>query len=349
MPWQPRNKYCWDFWFAWSGQTLHVFYLQASRFACAYNPIKRHGLASVGHAVLTNFGWKEVDPHKPALEKRDGDFWDNLVIWTGSIIQKEGLYYLLYTARRKDDLLVETPHERRLPQNIGIATSKDLRTWTRTPTSLEKPVIPNPGIYSEFDGSNWRDPCVIKDDTDGQYYAFICARPKESPADMGGIVAFATSSNLSDWQDAYKVLYRSDDFYLMEVPQVFWRKTNNGKYWRFYLLFGPHWSPFFIQKVPVGVTYYVRSKPIEDRSKVSYDRMPWEDEPANLLCKNFYAGKLVNPETEAYPVFYGFQKEDEGGHFVGGISDPQWATFADDGTIRLSASKPLHATVGTSL
>ena len=344
MPWQPQNKYCWDFWFAWQGQTLHVFYLQASQLACAYNPQRRHNPASIGHAVLTDFGWKEIDPDKPVLEKREGNFWDNMTIWTGSIIQQDSLYYLFYTAKRKEDSLVETPHERRLPQNIGIATSKDLRTWTRTHATLEKPVIPNPGIYSEFDGSNWRDPCVIKDNTDGQYYAFICARPKESAADVGGLVAFATSSNLSDWQaEPYKILYRSNDFYLTEVPQVFWRKTNDSKYWRLYLLFGPHWSPFFNPKVPVGVTYYVYSQPIADRSKVSYDRIPWEDGSANILCKNFYVGKFVNPETETYPAFFGFRKQDEGGHFVGGISDPQWATFADDGTISLSDFKPSHS------
>ncbi|MBW4445537.1 MAG: hypothetical protein KME38_01310 [Spirirestis rafaelensis WJT71-NPBG6] len=344
MTWYPRNKYCWDFWFAWQGQTLHVFYLQASQLICAYNAERRHGLASVGHAVLTDFGWKEIDPDKPVLEKRDGDFWDNLAIWTGSIIQEDNLYYLFYTARRKEDLLVETPHERRLPQNIGVATSKDLRNWTRTPATLKKPVIPNPGIKSEFDGSNWRDPYVIKDDTDGKYYAFICARPRESAADVGGVIAIATSSNLSDWQDEpYKILYQSDQFYLMEVPQVFWRKTNDGRYWRFYLLFGPHWSPFFVSKVPIGVTYYVRSQPIEDRSKVSYDRIPWEDGSANILCKNYYVGKFVNPETETNPAFFGFRKQDEGGHFVGGISDPQWATFADDGTISLSDFKPLDS------
>lgn len=245
--------------------------------------------------------------------------------------------------------MIETPHERRLPQNIGVATSIDLSVWARTPATLEKPVIPNPGIHSEFDGSNWRDPYVIKDDFDGQYYAFICARPRESAADVGGMIAVATSNNLSDWQaEPYKILYKSDEFYLMEVPQVFWRKTNDGT-WRFYLIFGPHWSPFFIKEVPIGVTYYVRSQPIEDRSKVSYDCIPWEAGPANLLCKDYYVGKLVNPETATYPAFYGFRKEDEGGHFVGGISDPQWATFADDGTISLSDSQPLPTPLETLL
>lgn len=35
------------------------------------------------------------------------------------------------------------------------------------------------------------------------------------------------------------------------------------------------------------------------------------------------------------------RKVDEGGHFVGGISDPQWAIFADDGAIGLTEFKPI--------
>ncbi|HEY9845670.1 MAG TPA: hypothetical protein V6D03_05675, partial [Candidatus Caenarcaniphilales bacterium] len=63
--------------------------------------------------------------------------------------------------------------------------------------------------------------------------------------------------------------------------------------------------------------------------------------PANLLSHGLYGGRLVNLEDDT-PVFFGFQLEDEAGHFVGGISDPQWAIFAN-GTIRLSQSKPLAA------
>lgn len=344
MSWQPRNKYLWDFWFTWEGETLHLFYLQADKLACLYNPERRHNLASVGHAVLTEFGWKEIDPNKPALAKREGDYWDNYAIWTGSIITHNGLYYMLYSSRRREDPWIFSSQERRMSQNIGIATSKDLITWTRTPASLEKPVIPNPGIDSDFDGINWRDPYVIKDDIDDLFYAFICARPRHTPADVGGVVAYATSKDLENWQEKpYKVLYASDEFYAMEVPQVFWRKMSDGK-WRLYLIFAPHWSQFFYRKISVGVTYYVRSQPIADRTKVSYDRITWENEPANLLCDGLFAGKLVNPETEMNPVFFGFQKEDEGGHFVGGLSDPKWAVFDRDGKIQLSDTKPLVTT-----
>jgi beta-fructofuranosidase len=124
---------------------------------------------------------------------------------------------------------------------------------------------------------------------------------------------------------------------------------NDQKHWRLYLLFSPRWSPFFNQKIPIGITYYVRSRPIKDRREVSYDNIPWESEPANILAVGSHGGKLVTPESAVTPVFYGFQYEDEAGHFVGGLTDPQWATFADDGTICLPDSQTLDTSVGTSL
>lgn len=344
MPWHPRNKYCWDFWFAWQGKTLHVFYLQASQLACAYNAEKRHNLASVGHAVLTNFGWQEINPDKPALASREGASWDNLSIWTGSIIEKESRYYMFYTSRCSEDQFVLTTHERRQPQNIGVAESTNLITWQRTTASKEHPVIPNPGLGSGFDGVSWRDPYVIKDDTNQQFYAFICACPSDAPTDAGGAVAYATSLDLEDWQtNPYQILYKSPEFHYLEVPQIFWRKMPYENCWRLYLVFSPYWNRFFERRDSRG-TYYVRSLPIEDRTQISYDCIPWEDEPANLLVDGIYAGKLVNPEEET-PVFFGFQLEDEAGHFMGWLSDPQWAIFADDGTICLSDSAPLHAPV----
>ena len=311
-----------------------MFFLQARQLECGYNEQNRHNLATIGHAILTTGGWQEINLDKPAFAPREGDFWDNLSIWTGSIVQKDGLYYFFYTGRCKDDPWITTLHQRRRPQNVGVAVSKDLREWERTPASLQAPVIPNPGTDSDFDGVNWHDPYVIEDN--GKYYAFICAHPKESPVDAGGVIAYATSSDLEHWQEEpYRILYQSDEFYLTEVPQVFWRRMNDQEHWRLYLLFSPRWSQLFNQTIPIGVTYYVRSVAIADRKGVSYDNIPWESEPANQLIAGSHAGKLVNPEAP-YPVFLGFQYEDEKGNFVGAMSDPQWAIFADDGKIRLS-------------
>jgi len=337
MAWHPFNKYCWDFWFAWHEGTLHVFYLQADRLACAYNPDRRHNQASIGHAIMTPYGWQELDSNQPALAHSE-DGWDSLAIWTGSIIAHAGRNYLIYSARRRGDALIDAPYERRLPQNIGIATSDDLQHWKRTSASEQGPVIPNPGTDSKFDGINWRDPYVIRDEIDGQFYAFICTHLQGNGANSNAAIAFATSPDLENWNSSYSILYTTQEFYLAEVPQVFWRRF--GDYSRLYLVFSPHWSPFFAQKTQVGITYYVRSQPIHDRANVSYSQIPWEDESANLLSDGLFAGKLIDPDTAEYPAFFGFQKEDPGGHFVGGISDPHWITFDRADRMHLSRAHP---------
>jgi beta-fructofuranosidase len=185
---------------------------------------------------------------------------------------------------------------------------------------------------------NWHDPYVLEDD--GTYYAFICTHPKESPPDTGGTIAYLTSTDLGNWQtEDYKILYQSDEYYLAEVPQVFWRRMNDQKHWRLYLLFSPRWSPLFNQPIPMGITFYVRSVEIVSRRSVSYDNIPWESEPANQLVVGSHAGKFIDPEA-ACPVFFGFQYEDEKGNFVGALTDPQWGIFDDDGKIHLSDINP---------
>lgn len=340
--WQPRDKYCWDFWFTRHQDQLHVFFLQASRHDCLYQPERRHGLASIGHAVLTDYGWREINPQQPAFSKRTGEHWDNFSIWTGSIIEQEGCFYLFYTSRCLADPLLYTPQERQRSQQIGIATSHDLHHWTRTSTTTAQPVIPNPG-RGEFDGVSWRDPYVIEEKmhspTAPRYYAFICARLNDAPVDAGGCIAYVESSHLEQWLDPPKLLYHSLEFYQTEVPQVFWRETGAG--WRFYLLFcAREEDASQMRRSPTTGTYYVRSQPIADRTTVHYDAIPWEPEPANLLSDGFYAGKLIDPETDPYPIFFGFQHEDEAGCFVGGISDPYWAIFDDSGMIHLKDEKP---------
>ena len=60
--------------------------------------------------------------------------------------------------------------------------------------------------------------------------------------------------------------------------------------------------------------------------------------PSNKLACGYNA--LIKPESASNPVFLGFQYEDESENFVGALSAPQWAIFENDGTIRLSDSKP---------
>ncbi len=359
MPWFPQNKYCWDFWFAWDQQEqLHLFYLQASQLDCRFNPDLRHDRAAVGHATLTRWGWQELTPDQPILQRSDrpGD-WDDLSIWTGSIIRNphDAHYYLFYTARRQTDAVLHTPHEWQRSQNIGVAISADLHHWKRLdPANL---VIPNPGNGGNFDGVNWRDPYLLYNPGDATFYAFICAHTPNA-TDAGGVIAYMTSPDLIHWQPEPEILVKSEDFYQMEVPQVFWRDGGDGTK-RLYLLFcaqaqdcSRHWR----QQQPSAVgTYYQVSEPIPSEQAINYRAIPWAG-PARLLSPGFYAGKLVWPpqssfagtsaeallRAETAAVFYGFQWGDEGDRFVGGLSDPQAVQFAADGSLSLKVPVSGH-------
>jgi beta-fructofuranosidase len=347
MAWFPHNKYIWDFWLTWDKhQQLHLFYLQAPQLECQFNPDNRHDRASVGHAILTDWGWQEVCTEEPILARSlEQDAWDDLSIWTGSIIQSplDDRYYLFYTSRRKADHLIWTPHEWQRSQNIGVAVSDDLDQWHRLGTPNR--VIPNPGPIAPFDGVNWRDPYVIYNADDQQFYAFICAHT-QGEAEAGGIIAYVTAPNLIDWSPQPQILMTSHDFYQMEVPQLFWRITEEGTK-RLYLLFcaqakdcSRHWRQQ--GKAAQTGTYYRVSRPLPIDHPVDYQTIPWQGD-AELLVEGFYAGKLIWKFTDAQTAltlqsdtivkFLGFQWSDQADRFVGGISDPMPVRFQADGAI----------------
>lgn len=339
MPWSPRGRYLWDPWFARKDDELHAFYLQAPHDACGGDPEQRHDLASVGHAVLTRQGWREVGG-APALCARPGEAWDNLSIWTGSVLALPARgWVMLYTSRRREDARVATPHEAQRPQHVGAAFSQDLATWRRTPGSESAPVLPNPGGDALFDGVAWRDPYLWRDD-DGVVHAFVCARAgpqSASPAEGGGLVAYVRSADAVDWSasGAPRVLVRSDEFYQLEVPQVFWRRLGDFK--RFYLLFSAQvkdCSRARRERQPEECatgTYYLCSapQPLDARGLPSFA------EPARLLAEGLYAGKLIDPEQAETPRFVGFEWADASGRFAGGLSDAREARFQADGTLKL--------------
>ncbi len=347
MPWFPQNKYLWDFWFARNGGKLHLFYLQADQSECGFNPDLRHNLASVGHAVMTDWGWKELDAIVLARSGERG--WDNLSIWTGSVVQDPAsdLYYLFYTARCREDKTIWTPSEWQRPQQIGLAVSRDLIEWKRTPQSEKAPIIPNPGKMTGLDGVAWRDPYVIRGEN-GRWQAFICARlnphdadNKHYGVDAGGVIAWLESETLDEWNvAATRRLVASDEFYQLEVPQVFWRRLKDGK--RFYLLFCAQQKDCSrARRQRVGEdqcqtgTYYL----VSDLLPHDYREVPALKGSARLLAKGWYAGRLLDPETsetDEPPAFFGFQWANDSGRFVGGISDPMPIRFHEDGTIELA-------------
>jgi beta-fructofuranosidase len=168
------DKWLWDFWLAQDGPNYHLFYLQAPRSLNEEG--LRHWNVSIGHAVSRDLRNWEVLPD--ALRPSTSSGWDDYTTWTGSILKRNGLWYMLYTAaRRADDGLV---------QRIGRATSPDLLRWEKHP---ENPLLePDPCWYDVLDlelwpDQAWRDPFLFRHPDTGDFHAFITGRVNTGPTD----------------------------------------------------------------------------------------------------------------------------------------------------------------------
>jgi beta-fructofuranosidase len=210
MPLRLPDKWVWDFWLARDGDRHHVFFLQAPR--SLVDPERRHRNASIGHAVSSDLSnWTVVDD---AIRPGEPGSWDDLATWTGSVLERDGRWHMLYTG---------TSHaEDGLVQRIGLATSDDLMTWTKHPAN---PVLEADGRwYDLFDPArwrdqSWRDPWLFVDEADGLVHALVTARsPKGSP-DGAGVIAHARSDDFVNWE-VLPPLTDPGDFAQVEVPQL---------------------------------------------------------------------------------------------------------------------------------
>ena len=189
----PREKLLWDSWLIKDNNKFHIFYLQA---APSKDPKERHdSYITIGHAVSDDLThWKELPV---ALRPGESDSWDNLALWTGSVIKKDGKYFIFYTGRNKNA-------DKKWIQKIGLAISYDLIKWDK---SKNNPILEAQKYYYIDNQKNklgkigaWRDPFVLQDPKSHKYYMTISAREKNKGREYNGCVAIAESNNLVDWK-----------------------------------------------------------------------------------------------------------------------------------------------------
>ena len=148
------DRWAWDFWIADTGSDYHLFFLNAPR--SLGDPNLRHHRAVVGHAVSSDLvHWEELGQ---ALRPGPEGAWDDVAIWTGSVVRGDDAWYMFYTGSSKS--------EGALIQRIGLATSPDLMTWTKHPANLI--IEADPAWYQQLDTTAWhdqasRDPWVFAD------------------------------------------------------------------------------------------------------------------------------------------------------------------------------------------
>ena len=137
------------------------------RYLGAWNAYPSAGYEE-GAAVI-GLAWSDDLLHweiaEPILFPRDGAPWEHGGLYRPNLIEEDGTYYLYYNA--KTDPAPESEgggwHEQ-----SGVATSRDLRTWTRYP---ENPVLRN-GPHDAWDARFASNPFVVRNGREWAMYYF---------------------------------------------------------------------------------------------------------------------------------------------------------------------------------
>lgn len=145
--------------------------------------------------------WSEL-PVAVAVDVDEG------AAWTGSVIERDGVFHLFYTGSLAGS---ETP------QVVCRATSTDLVTFVRD--TEHHPVL-RPDLAA-YEPGDWRDPYVFFNLVEGLYWMVIAARRNVGPHWRRGCLALATSSDLETWALEAEPLYEPGNTFCPECPEIF--------------------------------------------------------------------------------------------------------------------------------
>ncbi|MGB7449542.1 MAG: glycosyl hydrolase family 32 [Ornithinimicrobium sp.] len=293
-----QRHWVWDSWsFTEPDGTHHLYFLKAPR--ALRNPVLRHSHSVIGHAV--SHDWRSWTELPDALLPSAGPGWDDLTVWTGSVIQGPRRFHLFYTGTSREQGISV--------QRIGRADSSDLIHWERFG---ELPLVTaDPRWYEGVDGrtaweQTWRDPWVQAAPDGKGWHMFLTARvPGDGPG--RGVVGHAVSSDLDHW-DVLPPRSEAGPFDHLEVVQPTLIDGQHG------LLMSCDVSALHPGHHPVespgGVYLLPGDGPLGPWDADAWRRIdhPW-----------LYAPRLVDDNGE--PALLGFRNI-ENERFVGEIADP---------------------------
>jgi beta-fructofuranosidase len=329
MPLRLPDKWVWDFWLARDAQHHHVFYLQAPR-SLRRSELRHHN-ASIGHAISSDLRRWRVLPD--ALHPGPPGSWDDLATWTGSVIEQDGRWHMLYTGINRS--------EGGLIQRIGLAVSEDLTHWTKHPAN---PVLEADGRWYElldptrWRDQSWRDPYLFVDPIEGDFRVLISARSREGAPDGAGVLAHARSPDLVQWE-VFPALTPHGEFAQVECPQLI---LLEHRYLILFSCLGEDHSAARRQRLGNGGvtgTYVFSAQELEG---------PYVASAAPIAEANglgpLYAGKLVESDSPSR-AFMAFRGAGDRG-FVGELTDPLPLLIHDDGRLSLAVDGAVHQPLG---
>jgi len=273
----------------------HLFFSQPPVDAWEYVERARVSTAYIRSDDLVN--WEVMpDAFGPGEHGEcDGDG-----IWTGSVIEHEGIFHFFYTGYNRQSTS---------PQTICKATSKDMKIWDK---KKNNPLItPDPRWYETVD---WRDPFVFFDEKAECFKMLISARLKEGPQFRRGCVAVAVSNDLENWE-VCPPLKSSMLTHCPECPEMF----KLGDWWYLVESRYSEWmqTVYRVSKSPEG---------------------PWESRKLDSLDgRRFYAAKSASDGERRYSfAWIPFRKHnDPKKNWVWGgeLGSPRELISLNDGTL----------------
>ena len=182
-----------------AGDQLHLFHLTLPNHDVVQHVISDDGLS-----------WKALPAAIRTSDPGEGP--DDDMIYTMSVTERDGTYYMVYTALGRA--------EAGRIQRIAVATSPDLVRWTKhsgNPVAEADPrwyeAEPPPGGRV-----SWRDPKPIR--VGDTFYAVVCGREKAGPFLRRGCAALMASDDLLNWE-VRPPLFAPRRYWDLECPQVF--------------------------------------------------------------------------------------------------------------------------------
>ena len=296
-----------DAWYFADGSTVHAWFLAM--------PLDRKTGWRIDHSVSDDLVHWEYQG--TALEPGPPDAWDGKSLATGSVIRRDGRYWMAYTGHKNESAFV---------QRTGMAVSDDLATWRKlpeNPTSVADPAHYEIESTGQRQLTHWRDPFLL--DTGDRVLQYVCARRTEGDVAERGSIGIAQSTDMIHWE----ILPPPEHDRMteeMEVPQVYFIEG------RWYLVFCTHdfWlAPSFRDRFP-GHAFRSTDYAMVGDSPLGPFRIHGTGEiMPEAPPGRFYASQLVEHGGSWFLL------GTEGLEAESGISDPLPA-FADETGIHVS-------------
>ena len=239
MFYKPEDQTLGDTWQYSDGGSVHTFFLQWRRI----DDINDRESGSIGHIVSDDMlHWRELPP---ALLKGERGSYDDLDLWTGSCVERDGELFLFYTGRSSLDPNRNTICLARSNNGVdfekygeGPVITPDSRYYCGAENRTPLAVHSNRGA----DIVDCRDLMIVRDVENDCYLGYFAVRRPADECAQTSVIGLARSRDLIHWEQL-PPCFTPDRYHCIETPDVF---ELNGK-WYIICLTGNHYG----QRPPV--------------------------------------------------------------------------------------------------